>query len=167
VAEITQNKNDWLCTRNDLAAHPKPLWSAVRAPSNYPQHFWHFTTAAPSLRLRHGAEYRQGGLSKVGLDRAATTDEIMIELFYWKELQRRARAAQALAMLNNRTDTDGINQANAILDELCLDRSGAERLIRSRMPHRPSLTVSRSPAADEPPGRLAKKPHEPRRKDNA
>jgi hypothetical protein len=37
-------------------------------------------------------------------------------------------------MLHNRTDTDGINQANAILDELCLDRMGAERLIRSRMP---------------------------------
>jgi hypothetical protein len=91
----------------------------------------------------------------------------MIELFYWKELQRRARAAQALAMLNNRTDTDGINQANAILDELCLDRSGAERLIRSRMPQRPSLTVSLSPAADELLGRFAKKPHEPRRKDNA
>jgi hypothetical protein len=36
----------------------------------------------------------------------------------------RARAAQALTMLHNRTDTDGVNQANAILDELCLDRKG-------------------------------------------
>ena len=39
-----------------------------------------------------------------------------------------ARADQALAMLNNRTDTSGIDEANAILDELCLDRRGAERL---------------------------------------
>jgi hypothetical protein len=46
----------------------------------------------------------------------------MTELFYWKEIERRARAAQALAMLHNRMDTDGIGQANAILDELCLDR---------------------------------------------
>jgi hypothetical protein len=30
-------------------------------------------------------------------------------------------------MLHNRRDTDGINQANAILDQLCLDRNGAER----------------------------------------
>jgi hypothetical protein len=29
----------------------------------------------------------------------------MSELFYWKEIERRARAAQALAMLHNRTDT--------------------------------------------------------------
>jgi hypothetical protein len=43
----------------------------------------------------------------------------MTEFFYWRELERRARAAQALAMLNNRTDTSGINEANAILDELC------------------------------------------------
>ena len=68
----------------------------------------------------------------------------MTELFYWKELQRRARAAQALAMLHNSTDTNGVNQANAILDELCLDRKGAERLIRSRMPLRPSQAVSPS-----------------------
>ena len=61
----------------------------------------------------------------------------MTDLFYWKELERRARAAQALAMLYNRTDTSGINEANTILDELCLDRKGAERLIRSRMPPRP------------------------------
>jgi hypothetical protein len=61
----------------------------------------------------------------------------MTDLFYWKELERRARAAQALAMLYNRTDTSGINDANTILDELCLDRKGAERLIRSRMPLRP------------------------------
>jgi hypothetical protein len=60
----------------------------------------------------------------------------MTDLFYWKEIERRARAAHALAMLHNSTDTDGINQANAILDELCLDRMGAERLIRSRMPRR-------------------------------
>ena len=60
----------------------------------------------------------------------------MTDLFYWKELERRARAAQALAMLNNRTDTSGIDEANAILDELCLDRRAAERLIRSRMPPR-------------------------------
>ena len=64
--------------------------------------------------------------------------EMMTELFYWKEIERRARAAQTLAMLHNRTDADGVNQANAILDELCLDRKGAERLIRSRMPQRPS-----------------------------
>src|SRR5271163_602583 len=83
-------------------------------------------------------------------------DEIMTELFYWKELQRRARAAQALAMLDNRTHSDGITQANAILDELCLDRKGAERLIRSRMPQRPSQAVSPSPAADELLGRFAK-----------
>jgi hypothetical protein len=69
----------------------------------------------------------------------------MTELFYWKEMERRARAAQALAMLYNRMDSDGINRANAILDELCLDRKGAERLIRSRMPQRPSRTVSPSP----------------------
>jgi hypothetical protein len=62
----------------------------------------------------------------------------MIELFYWKEIERRARAAQALAMLHNRMDADGIRQANAILDELCLDRKGAERLTKSRMPLRPS-----------------------------
>jgi hypothetical protein len=37
------------------------------------------------------------------------------ELFYWKEMERRARAAQALALLYNRTDSNGINQANAIL----------------------------------------------------
>ena len=61
----------------------------------------------------------------------------MTELVYWKELERRARAGQALAMLNNRTDTSGINEANAILDELCLDRRGAERLIRSRVPPPP------------------------------
>jgi hypothetical protein len=61
----------------------------------------------------------------------------MTELFYWKEIERRARAAQALAVLHNRTDTDGISQANAILDKLCLDQMGAERLIRSRMPRRP------------------------------
>jgi hypothetical protein len=61
----------------------------------------------------------------------------MTELFYWKEIERRARAAQAVAMLHNGTDMDGISQANAILDELCLDRKGAERLIRSRMPRRP------------------------------
>jgi hypothetical protein len=60
----------------------------------------------------------------------------MTDLFYWKEIERRARAAHALAMLHNNTDTDGINQANAIFDELCLDRMGAERLIRSRMPRR-------------------------------
>ena len=47
-----------------------------------------------------------------------------------------ARADQALAMLNNRTDTSNIDEANAILDELCLDRRAAERLIRSRMPPR-------------------------------
>ena len=35
----------------------------------------------------------------------------MTDLFYWKELERRARAAQALAMLYNRTDTSGINEA--------------------------------------------------------
>jgi hypothetical protein len=70
----------------------------------------------------------------------------MTELFYWKEMERRARAAQALAMLHRR-DTDGINQANAILDQLCLDRNGAERLIRSRMPQRPSRTASPSPRA--------------------
>jgi hypothetical protein len=75
----------------------------------------------------------------------------MTDLFYWKEIERRARAAQALAMLHNRTDTDGINQANAILDELCLDRKGAERLIRSRMPQRPSRTLSSSPQAIRPP----------------
>jgi hypothetical protein len=62
----------------------------------------------------------------------------MTEPFYWKELERRARAAQALAMLNNRTDTSGINEANAILDELCLNRMGAERLIRSRMRRDPT-----------------------------
>ncbi len=71
----------------------------------------------------------------------------MIELFYWKELARRARAAQALAMLHNQTDAEIVNQANAILDELCLDRKGAERLIRSRMPQRPSPTVLRSTRA--------------------
>ena len=65
----------------------------------------------------------------------------MTELFYWKEIERRARAAQALAMLHNRKDMDGINQANAILDELCLDRRGAERLIRSRMPRRPGVAM--------------------------
>jgi hypothetical protein len=74
----------------------------------------------------------------------------MIELFYWKEMERRARAAQALAMLHNRRDADRINQANAILDQLCLDRKGAERLIRSRMPQRSSLTASRSPRAVRP-----------------
>ena len=47
-----------------------------------------------------------------------------------------ARADQALAMLNNRTNTSGIDEANAILDQLCLDRRAAERLIRSRMPPR-------------------------------
>ena len=61
----------------------------------------------------------------------------MTDLFNWKELERRARAAQALAILYNRTDTSGINEANTILDGLCLDRKGAERLIRSRMPSRP------------------------------
>jgi hypothetical protein len=75
----------------------------------------------------------------------------MTELFYWKEMERRARAAQALAMLHNRRDTDRINQANAILDQLCLDRNGAERLIRSRMPQRPSRTVSPSARATRPP----------------
>ena len=75
----------------------------------------------------------------------------MTELFYWKEMERRARAAQALALLYNRTDSNGINQANAILDELCLDRKGAERLIKSRMPQRPSCTLSPSPRAMRPP----------------
>jgi hypothetical protein len=31
--------------------------------------------------------------------------ETMTELFYWKEIERRARAAQALAMLHTRADT--------------------------------------------------------------
>jgi hypothetical protein len=75
----------------------------------------------------------------------------MTELFYWKEMERRARAAQALAMLYNRMDSDGINQANAILDELWLDRMGAERLIRSRTPQRPTRTLSPSPPAMRPP----------------
>jgi len=39
----------------------------------------------------------------------------MTELFYWKEMERHTRAAQALAMLRNRRDTDGISQANARL----------------------------------------------------
>jgi hypothetical protein len=43
-----------------------------------------------------------------------------------------------------------IKQANAILDEICLDRNGAERLVRSRMPRRSSLTPSRSPRAMRP-----------------
>jgi hypothetical protein len=30
----------------------------------------------------------------------------MTELFYWKEMERRARAAQALAMLYNRMDSE-------------------------------------------------------------
>ena len=71
----------------------------------------------------------------------------MTDLFYWKELERRARAAQALAMLYNRTDTSGINEANSILDELCLDRKGAERLIRSRMPPRPDARPKRLAAS--------------------
>jgi hypothetical protein len=74
----------------------------------------------------------------------------MTELFYWKELERRARAAQALAMLRDNTDEAVINRANAILDEICLDRKGAERLIRSRMPQRSSLTASQSPRARRP-----------------
>jgi hypothetical protein len=74
----------------------------------------------------------------------------MTELFYWRELARRARAAQALAMLHDKTDADLVNQANAILDELCLDRKGAERLIRSRMPQRPSVTVAPSTRAIRP-----------------
>ena len=37
----------------------------------------------------------------------------MTDLFYWKELERRAGAAQALAMLYNRTDTSGINEARS------------------------------------------------------
>jgi hypothetical protein len=53
-------------------------------------------------------------------------------------------------MLHNRMDSDGINQANAILDELCLDRIGAERLIRSRTPQRPTRAVSPSPPAMKP-----------------
>jgi hypothetical protein len=73
----------------------------------------------------------------------------MTELFYWKEIERRARAAQALAMLHN-GDADGVSHANAILDELCLDRKGAERLIRSRMPSRPSRGVSSSRATRPP-----------------
>jgi hypothetical protein len=73
-------------------------------------------------------------------ERWSTTkqEEFTAELFYWKEIERRARAAQALAMLHNGTDMDGISPANAILDELCLDRKGAERLIRSRMARRPA-----------------------------
>jgi hypothetical protein len=74
----------------------------------------------------------------------------MTELFCWKEMERRPRAAQALAMLRNRRDTDGVNQANAILGQLCVDRNGAERLIRSRMTQRPSRTVSPSPRAMRP-----------------
>jgi hypothetical protein len=74
----------------------------------------------------------------------------MTELFYRKELERRARAAQALAMLRDNTDEAVINRANAILDEICLDRNGAERLIRSRMPQRSGLTASQSPRAVRP-----------------
>jgi hypothetical protein len=74
----------------------------------------------------------------------------MTELFYWKEIERRARAAQALAMLHN-GEADGVSHANAILDELCLDRKGAERLIRSRMPPRPSRSVLSSSRATRPP----------------
>jgi hypothetical protein len=77
-------------------------------------------------------------------------EEAMTELFYWKEIERRARAAQALAMLHN-GDADGVNHANAILDELCLDRKGAERLIMSRMPPRPSRGVLSSSRATRPP----------------
>jgi hypothetical protein len=97
-----------------------------RTTSSYSQHFYHLTIAASSFRQWRDAECPQ---EKVG---------DMTELFYWKELERRARAAQALAMLNNRTDTSGINEANAILDELCLNRMGAERLIRSRMRRDPT-----------------------------
>jgi hypothetical protein len=79
-------------------------------------------------------------------------EEIMTELFYWKEIERRARAAQALALLHNRMDMDGIRQANAILDELCLDRKGAERLIRSRMPLRPSAPRKIENLANSLPG---------------
>jgi hypothetical protein len=40
---------------------------------------------------------------------------------------------QALAMLlRDNTDEAVINRANAILEEICLDRKGAERLTRSR-----------------------------------
>jgi hypothetical protein len=74
----------------------------------------------------------------------------MTELFYWKEIERRARAAQALAMLHN-GEADGVSHGNAILDELCLDRKGAERLIRSRMPPRPSRSVLSSSRATRPP----------------
>jgi len=74
----------------------------------------------------------------------------MTELFYWKEIERRARAAQALAMLHN-GEADGVSHANAILDELCLDRKGAERLIRSRMPPRRSRSALSSSRATRPP----------------
>jgi hypothetical protein len=89
-------------------------------------------------------------MSKLGQTIDKRQDKIMTELFYWKELERRARAALALAMLHDNTDEAVINRANAILDEICLDRKGAERLIRSRMPQRPSPTASRSPRAMRP-----------------
>jgi hypothetical protein len=104
--------------------------------------------AASSFRQWLSAECPQG---KVG---------DMTEFFYWKELERRARAAQALAMLSNRMDTSGINEANAILDELCLDRRGAERLIRSRMPPRPIVLKERATlAAPNAFGRLRNRGH--------
>jgi hypothetical protein len=91
-----------------------------------------------------------GGQTKQG--------EFMTEQFCWKEIERRARAAQAVAMLHNGTDMNGISQANAILDGLCLDRKGAERLIRSRMPRRPVTAgpdkASRTGTTNETPRKL-------------
>ena len=51
----------------------------------------------------------------------------MTELFYWKEME------------------------HAILDQLCLDRNGAERLIRSRMPHGRAAPYRRPRGQSRPP----------------
>ena len=99
---------------------PRPTyWQKARSP--HPRR--------PAAAVAH-ADAQEPGRAKRSIN---GTSVIMTELFYWKELERRARAAQALAMLRDNTDEAVINRANAILDEICLDRNGAERLIRSRM----------------------------------
>jgi hypothetical protein len=104
-------------------------------PSSYSQYFYHLTIAASSFRQWRDAECPQ---EKVG---------DMTELFYWKELERRARAAQALAMLNNRTHTSGVKRGQRHSRRALPRSKGAERLIRSRMPPRPDARPKPSTAS--------------------
>jgi len=66
------------------------------------------TLRSPGARSPVSSHEGSDGLARRAKLAAETEpEETMTELFYWKEIERCARAAEALAMLHNRTDTDG------------------------------------------------------------